>query len=76
MYQSLGKTYQEYKNKSEVWGGYSPWMDIGDILGQGSGGSALASQANLYKTITSMFHGSSDLLNYGTVPLLFQYNII
>lgn len=53
-------------------------MDVGDTLGQGSGGAALASQANLDRGITSMFHGSSDLIFYGTVPispLLFQDDI-
>ena len=50
-------------------GGYSPWMEVGDTLGQGSGGAALASQANLDKGITTIFKGSTDLAYYGTVPL-------
>ena len=53
-------------------------MEVGDTLGQGSGGAALASQANLDKGITTMFKGSSDLMYYGTVPistLLFQDDV-
>ena len=59
-------------------GGYSPWMEVGDTLGQGSGGAALASQANLDKGIITMFKGSSDLMYYGTLPispLLFQDDV-
>ena len=73
-----GKLNKNTKIRVRCGGGYSPWMDVGDTLGQGSGGAALASQANLDKGITSMFHGSSDLTFYGTVPispLLFQDNI-
>ena len=44
-------------------------MEVGDTLGQGSGGAALASQANLDKGITTIFKGSTDLAYYGTVPL-------
>ena len=59
-------------------GGYSQWQEVGDTLGQGSGGAALASQANLDRGITTIFKGSSDLVVYGTVPispLLFQDDI-
>ena len=73
-----GKLNKNTKIRVRCGGGYSPWMDVGDTLGQGSGGAALASQANLDKGITSMFHGSSDLTFYGTVPispLLFQDDI-
>ena len=73
-----GKLNMKTRIRVRCGGGYSSWMDIGDTLGQGSGGAALASQANLDKGITSMFCGSSDLLVYGTVPispLLFQVEI-
>ena len=73
-----GKLNMNTRIRVRCGGGYSPWMDVGDTLGQGSGGAALASQANLDKGITSMFHGSSDLVFYGTVPispLLFQDDI-
>ena len=73
-----GKLNQKTRIRVRCGGGYSPWMEVGDTLGQGSGGAALASQANLDKGITSMFLGSSDLLFYGTVPispLLFQDDI-
>ena len=53
-------------------------MEVGDTLGHGSGGAALASQASLDKGITTMFKGSSELMYYGTVPispLLFQDDV-
>ena len=73
-----GKLNMKTKIRVRCGGGYSPWMDVGDTLGQGSGGAAQASQANLDRGITFMFHGSSDLAVYGTVPinpLLFQDDI-
>ena len=59
-------------------GGYSSWMEVADTLGQGSGGAALASQANLDKGITTIFKGSTDLVYYGTEPvspLIFQDDV-
>ena len=73
-----GKLNMNTRIRVRCGGGYSPWMDVGDTIGQGSGGAALASQANLDKGITTMFCGSSDRLFYGTVPispLLFQDDI-
>ena len=73
-----GKLYMKTRIRVRCGGGYSPWMEVGDTLGQGSGGAALASQANLDKGITTIFKGSSDLMFYGTVPispLLFQDDV-
>ena len=47
--------------------GYSDWSDEGPIIGQGTGGGALVSQANLDKGITDMFAGSEEELGYGGV---------
>ena len=73
-----GKLNQNTKVRVRCGGGYSQWQEVGDTLGQGSGGAALASQANLDRGITTIFKGSSDLVVYGTVPispLLFQDDI-
>ena len=45
--------------------GYSDWSDEGPMIGQGTGGGALVSQANLDKGIIDMFAGSEDELCYG-----------
>ena len=55
--------------------GYSDWSDEGPMIGQGTGGGALVSQANLDKGIMDMFAGSEEELGYGGVrvlPLMFQ----
>ena len=49
-----GKLNMNTKIRMRCGGGYSPWMEVGDTLGQGSGGAALASQANLDKGITTI----------------------
>jgi hypothetical protein len=64
-----GKLNQNTKVRVRCGGGYSQWQEVGDTLGQGSGGAALASQANLDRGITTIFKGSSDLVVYGTVPI-------
>ena len=59
--------------------GYSDWSDEGPMIGQGTGGGALVSQANLDKGIIDMFAGSEDELCYGGVrvlPLMFQDDIL
>jgi hypothetical protein len=59
--------------------GYSDWSDEGPMIGQGTGGGALVSQANLDKGITDMFAGSEEELGYGGVrvlPLMFQDDIL
>ena len=53
--------------------------DVGEIIGQGSGGAALVSQINLDKGIDEMFCGSSDEMMYGSVriqPVIFQDDIL
>ena len=40
--------------------GYTDWSDEGSMIGQGTGGGALVSQANLDKGIVDMFSGSED----------------
>ena len=59
--------------------GYSDWSDEGPMIGQGTGGGALVSQANLDKGIMDMFEGSEEELRYGGVrvlPLIFQDDIL
>ena len=58
---------------------YSECSDEGAMIGQGSGGGALLSQANLDKGITEIFLGSDDEIRYGSVrilPLMFQDDIM
>ena len=59
--------------------GMSESADVGEIIGQGSGGAALASQVNLDKGMDDMFCGSSDEMMYGSVriqPIIFQDDIL
>jgi hypothetical protein len=59
--------------------GYTEWSDEGSMIGQGTGGGALVSQANLDKGIMDMFSGSVDEIGYGSVrvlPLMFQDDIM
>jgi hypothetical protein len=51
---------------------------VGEVIGQGSAGGALASQINIYKGLESYFKGSVDQVNSGGVrlqPLSFQDDI-
>ena len=59
--------------------GYSNWSSEGPMIGQGTGGGALVSQANLDKGMVDMFNGSSDEVRYGGVrvlPVMFQDDIM
>ena len=59
--------------------GYSERSDEGPMIGQGTGGGALVSQANLDRGITEMFASSGDEVGYGAVkiqPLMFQDDIM
>ena len=58
--------------------GMSDRGDVGEVIGQGSAGGALASQVNIDKGLESYFKGSVDEVNYGGVrlqPLSFQDDI-
>ena len=58
--------------------GMSDRADVGEVIGQGSAGGALASQVNIDKGLESYFKGSVDEMNYGRVrlqPLSFQDDI-
>ena len=49
------------------------------MIGQGTGGGALVSQANLDKGIVDMFYGSQEEIGYGRVrmhPLMFHDDIM
>ena len=53
--------------------------DIGFVIGQGTIGGALASQASLDDGIDGQFHGSQEELQYGAVamsPLIFQDDLL
>ena len=59
--------------------GYTDWSEEGAMIGQGTGGGALVSQANLDKSMVEMFMGSEDEIGYGGVrilPLMFQDDIM
>ena len=54
--------------------GYTEWRKVGELLGQGSGGGAMASAANLDKGVDQYFRGSMDEIMYGCIrlqPLIF-----
>ena len=59
--------------------GMTDGEDVGEIIGQGSGGAALVSQVNLDHGVNDMFCGSTDEVYYGTVrvqPVIFQDDIL
>jgi hypothetical protein len=59
--------------------GYTDWSDEGSMIGQGTVGGALVSQANLDRGMVEMFSGSEDEVSYGGVrvlPLMFQDDIM
>ena len=59
--------------------GYTEWSNEGPMIGQGTGGGALVSQANLDRGMVDMFQGSEDEVRYGGVrmlPLMFQDDIM
>ena len=58
--------------------GYSEYGEVGDILGQGSGGAAKVSALNLSRKLDCVFGGSSELAKYGGVkqhPYSFQDDV-
>ena len=59
--------------------GYTAWSQEGPMIGQGTGGGALVSQANLDKGVVDMFRGSEEEVRYGGVrvlPVMFQDDIM
>ena len=59
--------------------GYTDWSDEGSMIGQGTVGGALVSQANLDRGMVEMFAGSQEEVSYGGVrilPLMFQDDIM
>ena len=55
--------------------GYTEWRNVGEILGQGSGGGAMASAANLDRGVDLYFKGSMDEAMFGNIrlqPLIFM----
>ena len=59
--------------------GYSEWSDVGDILGQGSGGAARVSALNLSRKIDAVFSGGEDMVTYGSIvqnPYCFQDDVL
>ena len=47
--------------------GDSGWGEVGDILGQGSGGAAKVSALNLSRKLDRVFDGSTEMASYGSV---------
>jgi hypothetical protein len=59
--------------------GYTEWSDEGAMIGQGTGGGALVSQANLDRGVVEVFKESEDEIAYGEVrmlPVMFQDDIM
>ena len=59
--------------------GDSEWGEVGDILGQGSGGAAKVSALNLSRKLDCVFDGSTELAKYGAVkqhPYSFQDDVL
>ena len=59
--------------------GDSGWGDVGDILGQGSGGAAKVSALNLSRKLDRVFDGSTEMASYGSVkqhPYSFQDDVL
>ena len=59
--------------------GYSEWGEVGDILGQGSGGAAKVSALNLSRKLEAVFQDSAELAKYGAIkqePYSFQDDVL
>ena len=59
--------------------GYSDWGEVGELLGQGSGGAAKVSALNLSRKLDNGFEGSEELAKYGSVkqqPYSFQDDVL
>ena len=59
--------------------GDSEWGEVGDILGQGSGGAAKVSALNLSRKLDHLFDGSTEMAKYGAVkqhPYSFQDDVL
>ena len=58
--------------------GVTDEADVGEVIGQGTVGGALASQVNIDRGIDRYFCGSKDEMSFGTVrlqPLVFQDDV-
>ena len=59
--------------------GDSEWAEVGDIIGQGSGGAAKVSALNLSRKLDRVFDGSTEMAKYGAVkqhPYSFQDDVL
>ena len=59
--------------------GYSKFMEVGDILHQGSGGAAKVSALNLSRKLDRVFEDDTNSAGYGSVihkPYSFQNDIV
>ena len=78
-YRTWSKLNSNTKIRVKTGVGYTEWSSEGAMIGQGTGGGALVSQANLDKGMTEMFTGSEDEIGYGSVrmiPLMFQDDVM
>ena len=59
--------------------GDSEWSDVGDIIGQGSGGAAKVSALNLSRKLDRVFQDGAEMAKYGSVkqnPYSFQDDVL
>ena len=73
-YRTWSKLNSKTKIRVKTGVGYTEWANERAMIGQGTGGGALVSQANLDKGMTEMFTGSEEEIGYGSVrmiPLMF-----
>ena len=78
-YRTWSKLNKNTRIRVKTGVGLSEWSDEGAMIGQGTGGGALVSQANLDKGIMDIFAGSEEEVRYGGVrilPLMFQDDIM
>ena len=78
-YRTWAKLNENTRIRVKTGTGYTDWSDEGSMIGQGTVGGALVSQANLDRGMVEMFAGSQEEVSYGGVrilPLMFQDDIM
>ena len=73
------KLNKDTKVKVRTGCGDSEWGEVGNILGQGSGGAAKVSALNLSRKLDRVFDGSTEMAMYGAVkqhPYSFQDDVL
>ena len=78
-YRTWAKLNQNTRIRVKTGIGYTDWSDEGSMIGQGTVGGALVSQANLDRGMVEMFAGSEEEARYGgvrVIPIMFQDDIM